>query len=212
MAIKLPEKLLHAYLMATTYPMEATLQELWRLLPVVHQEFIHIEKLGLSNSETRLQLIDMWLHASMLVMEYDDAYYTSPSEVDALCRLLNEDHIIQQVVTRELNTRVLALLLSTAVANAEAGGGARLNPGVTRILSCWTGEQLADDEKLTVERVTDLLHGPMVYSLYRPDVLGDTALPPHLCRENIRVVAGEKENQPQAEVALPDNMLPSDSV
>lgn len=195
----------HFFNIAKNNPDRRNLQGLWSLLETATDET------GENTAPTvKTELIGMWLSASLMSMQHNDVYEPSLFETIQVMKLISNGEVLQKVLELEENHRVLATICLTVIADAKAGLRNGHVDEVINILTTWTGEAIENNDTLSVEKVTDLLYGPMAYGLYRTDVLSDVELPSYLCRENVKVVAGLKASpakEPCLAIDVPHDII-----
>lgn len=167
------------------------------------------------------EFADIWLNCFYMNARYRNSYYVSPQDIKTVVSLLvdtndaNDEksyrHLqenLRTALVREGNDQALAMICLKAIAYINMNSPTNLDGHVIDIVAVWSNEKLVPSTSLTIEKVTDLLYGPMVYTLYRPDVIDDALLPYTLGEQNVPVgglslLTKQVKSFHSAEVTLP---------
>lgn len=178
--MSLPTTLLEAFAAACAEPSDPNFNRL-----LIELEKGQFEVLRLDDIQAEVDLVLLWARTCVMYTRYNRKHRIDDYTTNAIGIILTTDGTAERVLASTVHHDALAYLALSALANEKAGDSRWTHQGILKMLSVWTGGEFINDESMTVERLTDILYGPMVYALYRTDVEEDKFLPGWLCRQNV---------------------------
>lgn len=203
----LPVDLLNVFEAAKAEPKDSNLYLLWTKLTTGNFHLTSSDSV-----EARVELANIWLATSLMILQHNNESAITNAEMDAMATLLACPESIAHVIRNEDSARMLAFICAASTAERENGARYSFSKGIVKLLSIWTGATLDNDDEPSFEEVINLLHGPMTYSLYRPEVVTDAQLPSHLYRQCVPVLRRphlDKGCEHVVMVDMPDDLLAS---